>query len=135
MPERGKKFKITRSEEYQRCYKKGSRYSTNHFIIYVFKRAPDHQGPRLGITVTKKVGKAVVRNRIKRLIREAFRLSLTNGEKEDIDIVVMAKKGIDVKSLNLRQIQNELETIWKNAIFYQEGQKTDSFPGTYQSPL
>ena len=68
----------------------------------------DH--PRLGVTVSKKnVRKAHDRNRMKRLIRESFRLN--QHHLPDIDIVVVVKKGLD-KETN-EQIFALLEKLWK----------------------
>lgn len=64
-----------------------------HFLVFVV-RNPTTDGlppPRVGVTVTRKVGNAVTRNRIKRLVREAFRrvrVSLPSG----LDIVWVAKR-------------------------------------------
>lgn len=71
------------------------------------KNALSH--PRIGITVAKKrVRTAVERNRIKRLVRESFRLQT---ELPNIDIVVVAKSGID-KQTN-EQITKQLAKLWK----------------------
>lgn len=69
-----------------------------HFIVFVSPRASGSgQGPigvpptRLGITVTRKIGNAVVRNRIKRLVREVFRQNRTRLP-EGLDLVWVAKQ-------------------------------------------
>ncbi len=103
-----KRFKVRRSREYEECYTKGQRIITNHFVIFAKKRKSDGIGPRLGITVTRKIGKAVLRNRIKRLIREGFKMSILGGD-VDVDIVVVAKKGIDGKKLVLKDVASELK--------------------------
>jgi ribonuclease P protein component len=67
----------------------GKRVQNRHFIACFI---PNHQRTsRLGITVTKRVGKAVARNRIKRSAREYFRLSLLYIE-DHLDMNVIAKK-------------------------------------------
>lgn len=67
----------------------GKRIQNRYFIAYII---PNHrQTSRLGITVTKRVGKAVERNRIKRSVREYFRLNV-NYFKNYLDMNVIAKK-------------------------------------------
>ena len=68
----------------------GVRVTTKHFVFLLAARNPN--GPsRLGITVTRKVGCAVVRNRAKRLVREAFR-RLPGLLPEGVDMVVILRK-------------------------------------------
>jgi len=62
---------MRRRAEYVRAQQGGRRVHTRHFVLLL---QPSAGSPQLGITVTKRVGVAVVRNRIKRLVREVFRL-------------------------------------------------------------
>ncbi len=78
-----------RRADFARVTGSGRRVSTRYFLVFLERRYDD--GPaRLGITVTRKVGNAVRRNRIKRLVREWFRLRkpLLGAR----DIVVIAKR-------------------------------------------
>lgn len=88
-----KKDKILRRYEYKEIYSKGKKILVEGlFIVYILKR--DNGPPRMGITVTKKIGGAVVRNRIKRIFREVFRLN-KGSIIEGIDIVIVARKGLE----------------------------------------
>jgi len=85
---------------------KGSSQHTRHFIVVCFFKGC---GPtRLGITVSKKVGNSVIRNRVKRLIREFFRKEY-KFIRQNTDISVIAKKGAGV--LTLEQITAELNIL------------------------
>ena len=64
-------LRIRRSREFGRVRREGKRLTTRHFIIYYLNT--DSEG-RLGLTVSRKVGGAVQRNRVKRLVREFYRL-------------------------------------------------------------
>jgi ribonuclease P protein component len=71
----------------------GRKHHVRHFIVFVAPRTPTGEtGPtRLGITVTRKIGNAVARNRIKRLVREVFRLHRARLP-EGLDLVWVAKQ-------------------------------------------
>ncbi len=100
--------RLRKSPEYQRVYSKGTRYTTRHFIFYLCPRENDGFGVRLGITVTKKVAKAVKRNRIKRLIREVVRRNWKDLNRGDVDIVILPKRGICIEDLSTASVEKEL---------------------------
>src|SRR5262245_7698553 len=87
--------------------REGARHSTQFFIAYVRERG-DGEASRLGVTVTRKVGGAVQRNRIKRLAREWFRSR--RGEFGSCDLVLIAKREFP-PSLLLRDVTRDLDPV------------------------
>jgi ribonuclease P protein component len=81
---------VRKRREYQRVQAGGSRVSLPHFVFVLLAREPDGSGARLGITASRKVGNAVVRSRIRRLVREAFRAT-RDLFVADVDLVVIVK--------------------------------------------
>jgi len=70
---RRKRRRLSRSGEFERVYREGRSHASRHLVVYAFPRSDDEDTqPRLGISVGRKLGGAVERNRIKRLLREAF---------------------------------------------------------------
>jgi len=90
---RVKRGRLSRSADFERVYRQGRSVGNRFLVLYAFPRAGEAaagEGPRLGLSVSRKVGGAVDRNRVKRLLREAFA-----GEAErvpaDHDVVLVAR--------------------------------------------
>ena len=69
---KGRRRRLSRSAEFDRVYREGRSHASRHLVLHSFPRTEDDDGPRLGISVGRKVGGAVERNRMKRLLREVF---------------------------------------------------------------
>lgn len=103
--------RLKKRYEFKQAQLSGRRIHTPHFLIVVLPNAL--QNTRLGITVTKKVGNAVQRNRIKRLVREVFRRNRPMFPGSH-DLVFIAKRGatdVDYHCLldELRRAANRLQ--------------------------
>ena len=87
--------RLSRSADFDRVFRNGRSLGGREFVLYVFPRG-DQATSRLGLSVSRKVGSAVQRNRVKRVLREAF--GLEQGEMiEGTDVVVVARP--DAKAL------------------------------------
>jgi ribonuclease P protein component len=99
--------RIRKRAEYQAVFKQGKKVRISYFTAFVRDRTDPHS--RIGITVSKKVGNAVARNRIKRIIREFYR-HRKNTVPEGRDISIIAGKGLT--SLSNTQIMEKLDTLF-----------------------
>ena len=81
---------LKNNRDFVNVYTSGRSYANKYLVIYTLKNNSDRN--RLGISVSKKVGNSVVRHRLKRLIKESYRLheKMFNS---GLDIVVIARSG------------------------------------------
>jgi ribonuclease P protein component len=84
--------RLRKSGEFILLQRRGARYQSGHFVLYGLGGAKDEPS-RLGITVSRRVGNAVVRNRLKRRVRECYRLKLRAMLPAGVAMVVIARKG------------------------------------------
>jgi ribonuclease P protein component len=87
---RGKRNRLSRSADFDRVYREGRSHASRHLVVYAFPGGEHEDGARLGVSVGRKVGGAVERNRMKRLLREAFWATAENLP-DDYDFVLVAR--------------------------------------------
>lgn len=93
---------------FSRAYKKGKSVVTSHAVLYLLPRKKG-SGFSLGITVSKKLGGAVERNRVKRLVRESVRTLLSEHPVEsDCALIVVARSRAYAKGLKMQTLKNVL---------------------------
>jgi ribonuclease P protein component len=98
---RPRRRRLARSAEFERVYRHGRSKANRFLVLYAFPREEgDDAGPRLGLSVSRRVGGAVDRTRVKRVLREAF---WQEAERlpEGSDYVVVARP--DAKALAERE--------------------------------
>jgi ribonuclease P protein component len=89
-----KRRRLSRSGEFDRVYRDGSSSATRHLVLYRFPRQQDEEaGVRLGVSASRKIGSSVERNRVKRVLREAF-WGLSDRLPDDHDFVLVARPEI-----------------------------------------
>ena len=103
-PRGPKRRRLSRSAEFERVYRQGRSKGNRYLVLYAFPRAAGDEapedGPRLGLSVSRRVGGAVERNRVKRVLREAF-WEEANRLPPGSDYVVVARP--DARDLAARE--------------------------------
>jgi ribonuclease P protein component len=109
---RRKRGRLSRSGDFDRVYRQGRSTGGREFVVHVFPREASLDPPRVGLSVSKKVGDAVTRNRIKRVLRESV-TSLESELAAGSDLVITARA--DAVDLDAREgqagVQRELRSL------------------------
>lgn len=89
-----RRHRLSRSRDFDAVYRKGRSVSSRYLVLYAFPREEDAEGePRLGLAVSRQLGGAVERNRLKRRLRAAFD-EVREGLPPGHDYVLIARPGL-----------------------------------------
>ena len=111
-----KRFRVKKEKDFNAIFKEGKSFANRKFVIYRLENNEQHF--RVGLSVSKKLGNAVMRNQIKRRIRHIL-IEHKNQLVENVDFVVIARKGVEI--LDYAEMEKNILHVLKLSKIYQEG--------------
>jgi ribonuclease P protein component len=113
--------RLSRSEDFARVYRAGRSVANKYLVLYYFERSdPGLSGgevrPRVGFSVSKRLGTAVDRNRVKRVLREAFRAN-DQSFKVNMDFVLIARTPLVelIETGGLKSVEAKMLEVFRKA--------------------
>jgi len=109
-----KKYRIKKNEDFQTVFKRGKSIANRQFVIYMLQK-PEQKEFRIGLSVSKKIGNAVTRNRIKRLIRQVFledKDKIAGGR----EYIIIARK--PVADMGYHEVKSSLHHLFRKGKMY-----------------
>ena len=115
-----KSFRVKKEKDFNAIFKEGESVANRRFVIYRLANSQEHF--RVGLSVSKKLGNAVMRNQIKRRIRHIL-IDHRNELVDNIDFIVIARKGVE--NLDYAELEKTLLHVLRLAKIYQEGNRSE----------
>jgi ribonuclease P protein component len=121
--------RLSRSEDFTRAYRAGRSVANKYLVLYYFERLGTGlgevtSGPRVGFSVSRRLGTAVDRNRIKRVLREASR---AHGEslRGNVDLVLIARAPIVelLESGGFKAVEEKMVEVLRKASLISQGEE------------
>ncbi|WP_029329104.1 ribonuclease P protein component [Lentibacillus jeotgali] len=97
-------YRIKDNKEFQHVFKHGKSFANRQLVVYYLEK-PGQNHFRIGLSVGKKIGNAVMRNRIKRYLRQAF-LELEDYVSPTKDVIIIARH--PTRQMNFHQVKKSL---------------------------
>lgn len=99
-----KEYRVKDNNDFQTIFKRGKSFANRQLVIYYMKKK-DQEHFRVGLSVGKKIGNAVLRNRIKRYLRQAFQ-ELEKDIDSSLDIIIIARQ--PTKDMSFFEVKKSL---------------------------
>jgi ribonuclease P protein component len=115
-----KELRLTRNEDFQKVYRLGKSAANHQFVVY-YRPNQTVDKFRLGISVSKKIGNAVVRNRLRRKIKEIVRLNETQIKQQIELIIIVRKPAVEMEYADMQR--SVFHVLNRAGIFVKSGDK------------
>ncbi|MVP00765.1 MULTISPECIES: ribonuclease P protein component [Paenibacillus] len=106
-----KKLRLAKREDFQKVYRYGKSAANHQFVLYYLPRR-EQEHFRLGISASKKIGNAVIRNRLRRLIKEIVRLNMEKFPGGYDYIVIVRKPAVEME---YKEMEKSVAHVFKRA--------------------
>ena len=128
-----RRSRLSKSQDFDRVYRAGRSVANRYLVLYYFQRQGEGSVPesgyasRVGFSVSKRLGPAVQRNRLKRALREAYRLN-DHRVKVDLDFVLIARAPLAelLEEHGLRAVEEKLAEVFQKASLLAPGEERRS---------
>lgn len=106
-----KKYRLRDRADFTRVYRYGRSFANHQLVLYVFNR-PQVDKFRVGVSASKKIGNAVMRNRMRRMIKEIVRLQ-SDRVVDHVDLIFIVRKG--ATTMNYEQLSKSVHHVLRKA--------------------
>lgn len=128
-----RRSRLSKSRDFDRVYRAGRSVANRYLVLYYFPRAEGGASPdpclssRVGFSVSKRLGSSVQRNRLKRALREAYRLN-EHRVRADLDFVLIARAPLSdlLEEQGLRAVEEKLAEVFQKASLMAPGEERRS---------
>ena len=105
---------LKKDSDFRKVYKHGKSFANRYLVMYILNNKSEYS--RIGISVSKKVGKAIIRNKVRRRIKEAYRLNIDEKIKNGYDIVFIAR--VAIKDADYVDIEKSMKHLIRKSDMY-----------------
>ena len=105
---------LKKDSDFRKVYKHGKSFANRYLVMYILNNKSENS--RIGISVSKKVGKAIIRNKVRRRIKEAYRLNIDEKIKNGYDIIFIAR--VAIKDADYVDIEKSMKHLIRKSDMY-----------------